>query len=131
MGFGTTDFDTEARFTNVGSNNNTTYTSTTYYTSPRTCYLQVLAQLILNDADFDDSDNYYIGIFVNGSIVKRTETTYPASATNPKVAPAINALVSVTAGDRISIGFRNETGGNVDPINTAGASWFQVFQVDL
>ncbi len=67
-------FDIDGNFTNVGSASSTTYTSATYFTSPKTDTYHVKSKIHSTDIDLDAADGLNISIFVNNIEVERKIT---------------------------------------------------------
>lgn len=129
LGFASTIFDIDSRFTNVGSNNNTTYTSTTYYTCANDGYFRVNANVLFTDADLDIDENLALRLTVNGVVVNYSSDMMEGTPTTTQVQRSINTIIRCSRGDRISIAAWHNATGAVSPDGTALYSWFDVEQV--
>lgn len=131
IGFATEDFDKEGLFTNAGSANNTTYTSTTYYTAPKDGKYRVNAQLFSSgDADIDANEATRIEVHVNGSEARRGYIRPFGTISTPQVSWQINDIIDLNKDDKVSIVFYHECGADVTLTATDNASWFTVEKID-
>ena len=131
VGFGTTEFDANSLFTNVGSANNGTYTSTTYYTAPSPGKYRVTSSLYTTDVDLDSTEVYEIRIYVNGVLKasrrKNTETTLAS----PELSTTIDSVLELDRDDDISIGFFQVSGADVTLVSNSTSSHFTVEKIDV
>lgn len=131
IGWNTLDFDDQSLFTNVGSTNNTTYTSTTYYTAPSAGKYQINSGLFFSDADLDQNEDYWIQICVNGTAVSSNATAIQGSnTTNVYASPQISDIINVSKDDKISIATKHSAGAAVSPSTAASFSYFSVNKID-
>lgn len=130
LGFDTTDFDDDGLFTNVGSANNATYTSTTYYTASMDSKVRVNACALYDDADLDADDFIRINICVNGAEVRGVIHEPEGTITSLNNSIQISDIISVSKDDKISIALYFNAGGSVSLAGSTTRSWFTVEQVD-
>lgn len=127
----TSNFDLDGLFTNLGSSNSGTYTSATYYTAPSDGDYRVSASLFTSDADIDANDTIIMGIYINGSLTRQHFYKETTTITTPGISLAMNDLVRLSAGDNISIGVENQTGGSLSFSSSVESRWFSVTKEDI
>jgi len=103
-------FDIDGNFTNVGAASSTTYTSATYFTSPKTDTYHVKSKVHSTDIDLDAADGLNISIFVNNIEVERKNYKIEGTLASPNRDFVIDEYVKLDKNDIVTIGFYHTSG---------------------
>lgn len=129
IGFGSADYDDDSLFTNLGSSNNTTYTSTTYWTAPQAGHYRIFAQVYSNDAGLDNEERYSFRIYVNGVLVANNDSVVETTVANPTQTRMVDATLKLNATDKVSVALFTDSGTAISLGSDAGKSYFEVHAV--
>jgi hypothetical protein len=119
-------FDIDGNFTNVGSASSTTYTSATYFTSPKTDTYHVKSKIYSTDIDLDAADGLNISIFVNNVEVERKNYKIEGTLVSPNRNFVIDEYVKLDKDDIVTIGFYHNSSGAIALTNGDISSNFTV-----
>ena len=129
LGFGATATDVDSNFSNVGSANNVTYTSTTYYTAPFKGDYVTHSRIFTGDTDLDVNESMLMAIAVNGTTVSDDVWTIAESYSGPDLSFSIFDVIPLEKGDIVSISLLHQAGADIALNASATKSVFSVFPI--
>ncbi len=126
IGFGSAEFDPDSLFVNLGSANNTTHTSTTFWECPINGTYDIYGQIYTTDVDLDVGEIVSVFVYVNGVNRGQKTKTIGESHAGPEFSFDVPDALQLNKGDKVSIAVSHNAGADVSLDATSNRSRFIV-----